>query len=158
MAKEAEEQSIRRSDIDQVCSTVLMGAIELKMKETNDNELIRTISDFIEMGHLENIIAMFRQERAYYKFTGELIKDERYMVRMGLAVLFEQMTSERPEDVHLAIPSLVEALSDKRPFIRGEVVNLLGIIGTQQAREHVRKHLNDPDPQIAEIARDILAE
>ncbi len=128
------------------------------MNEINDSELKKTIADFIEMGHIENIVAMFRQERDYYQLTGDLIKDERFMVRMGLAVLFEQLKEERPNDVILAVPSLVAALTDKRPFIRGEVVNLLGIIGTQEARGYVHKHLNDPDPQIAEIARDILAE
>ena len=128
------------------------------MSEISDVDLIKTIADFIEMGHIENIAAMFRQERDYYQFTGELLKDERFMVRMGMAVLFEQMVKERPNDIILAIPSLIKILSDKRAFIRGEAVNLLGIIGTIEAKEHVQKHLNDPDPQIAEIARDILAQ
>ncbi|MBE0665879.1 MAG: HEAT repeat domain-containing protein, partial [Candidatus Aminicenantes bacterium] len=49
--------------------------------EISTRELIKTIADFIEMGHIENIVAMFKQEKEYYQYTGDLIRDERYMVR-----------------------------------------------------------------------------
>ncbi|MBU4263626.1 MAG: hypothetical protein KKC76_17360 [Proteobacteria bacterium] len=66
--------------------------------EIDTKELIKTIADFIEMGHIENIVAMFKQDKEYYQFSGELIKDERFIVRMGMAVLFEQLAeiSMRP--------------------------------------------------------------
>ncbi|MEW6290503.1 MAG: HEAT repeat domain-containing protein [Thermodesulfobacteriota bacterium] len=119
-------------------------------------ELIKIIADFIEMGHIENIVAMFKQEKEYYQYTGDLIRDERFMVRMGMAVLFEQLAEIRKSDVSLAIPSLIPVLDEKTPYMRGDAATLLGIIGTGEAKKHLYKLINDPDPQVAEIVRDIL--
>lgn len=119
-------------------------------------ELIKIIADFIEMGHIENIVAMFKQEKEYYQYTGDLIRDERFMVRMGMAVLFEQLAEIRKSDVSLAIPSLIPVLDEKTPYMRGDAATLLGIIGTGEAKKHLCKLINDPDPQVAEIVRDIL--
>ncbi len=124
--------------------------------EISTKELIKTIADFIEMGHIENIVAMFKQEKEYYQFSGELIKDERFIVRMGMAVLFEQLAEIRKNDLPLAIPSLIPVLAEKTPYMRGDAATLLGIIGTDEAKKHLRCLLYDSDPQVQEIAKDIL--
>jgi hypothetical protein len=129
----------------------------LTEREVSDEELKKVIGDFLELGHVENIAAMFRQEPAYYGLTGELLRDGRYMVRVGLAVLFEELSISRPAEVRQAIPSLLPLLREADPNLRGEAANLLGIIGGQEVMEHLRPLLADPDPQVAEIARDILA-
>ncbi|MBU0908792.1 MAG: HEAT repeat domain-containing protein [Proteobacteria bacterium] len=126
--------------------------------EISTTELIKTIADFIEMGHIENIVAMFKQEKEYYQFSGELIKDERFIVRMGMAVLFEQLAEIRKNDLPLAIPSLIPVLNEKTPYMRGDAATLLGIIDTNEALELVRGLLHDSDPQVREIAKDILTD
>lgn len=123
----------------------------------SDEVLKRTIADFIEMGHIENIIAMFKEDTGYYRFSGDLIRDERYMVRMGMAVLFEELAQIRPQDLVLAIPYLLPLLDDEVAYVRGEAVTLLGIVNTEETRRHLEKMTGDDDPQVAEIARDILA-
>ena len=79
------------------------------MAEVSDTELVQTIADFIEMGHIENIVAMFKQEKDYYRLVGELIQDERFIVRMGMVLLFEELKEEKPEDLSLSIPFLIKA-------------------------------------------------
>ncbi|MBU0482935.1 MAG: HEAT repeat domain-containing protein [Proteobacteria bacterium] len=123
---------------------------------TNNDDLLPVIGDFLEMGHVENIVAMFKQDVALYGLTGELLRDERFMVRLGVAVLFEELAMLRPEEIPLAIPSLLPLLNDPTPYIRGEACNLLGIIATDQARLHLAGMQNDPDPQVREIVRDNL--
>ncbi len=81
--------------------------------EVSDQELLKVIADFLEMGHVENIVAMFKQEPRYYQWTGALLADERFGVRLGASVLFEYLAEECPDDVHLAVPSLAEALQNK---------------------------------------------
>ena len=125
-------------------------------KAPSSEEMIQTIADFIELGHVENIVSMFKQEKDYYQYTGHLIRDERFMARMGLAVLFEELAVARPQDVLLAVPSLLPVLQEEKPYLRGDAATLLGIIGTEEAREQIRKLLNDPDAQVKEIAEDIL--
>jgi hypothetical protein len=128
------------------------------VSEINDNELKKVIGDFIELGHVENIVAMFKQDTSLYRFTGDLLQDERFAVRIGMAVLFEELVTVRPKDVPLAIPYLLPLLQDKTPWVRGEAANLLGIIGNPEALMHLKQLVNDPDPQVSEIVRDALSE
>ncbi len=114
----------------------------------------KTIADFIEMGHVENIVAMFKQDASYYRYTGDLLADERFMVRMGVVLLFEELVVERPEDIAQAIPFLVPLLAEETPlYVLGEVLTVLGIIGNTEAKEYLRRYIDSPDPQLSEIAR-----
>ncbi|MCF8057597.1 MAG: HEAT repeat domain-containing protein [Desulfocapsa sp.] len=108
------------------------------------------------MGHAENIFEMFRRDVRYYTWVGELLDDERFAVRLGIAVLFEELKMHCPEDIHLAVPSLCRTLEDALPHVRGDVVNVLGIIGNDTALEGVRKALEDESPQVREVAGDVL--
>ena len=128
------------------------------MLEKEQTELIAVIADFLEMGHVENIMAMFKQDTSLYALSGELLREERFMVRMGMAVLFEEMKGIRPQEVVLAIPGLLPILGEETPWMRGEAVNLLGIIGTPEALAHIKPLAEDPEPQIREMVRDILQE
>jgi len=128
------------------------------MHEKEEAELIAVIGDFLELGHVENIMAMFKQDPALYALSGELLRDERFKVRMGMAVLFEEMQAIRPQEVALAIPSLLPVLGEEQPWMRGEAVNLLGIIGTPEALAHIKPLADDPEQQIREMVADILAE
>ncbi|MFA7383369.1 MAG: HEAT repeat domain-containing protein [Desulfurivibrionaceae bacterium] len=128
------------------------------MIEKEQVALVTVIADFLEMGHVENIMAMFKQDPAIYALSGELLRDERFMVRMGMAVLFEEMMAIRHQDVPLAIPSLLPLLGEETPWIRGEAVTLLGIIGTPEALASIKPLADDPEPQIREMVADIFSE
>lgn len=124
----------------------------------SDEETRKVVADFLEMGHVENIVAMYRQDPSCYDWTGELLTDERFAVRLGVSVLFEYLRDERPDQVALAIPSLARQMESPHPWVRGEVVSVLGIIGTDEALALVERAVDDPDSQVAAVARDILEE
>ena len=126
------------------------------MSEIDDKELLKVIGDFIEMGHVENIVAMFKRDTSLYRFVGPLLQDERFAVRLGTAVLFEELAQARPGEVELAIPYLTPLLKDKTPWIRGEAANILVIINSTAALALLKPLTKDRDPQVAEIARDAL--
>ncbi|MCL7487863.1 MAG: HEAT repeat domain-containing protein [Desulfobulbaceae bacterium] len=128
------------------------------MKQHERQELLTLIGDFIEMGHVANIAAMFRQDPDLYALTGDLIRDERYMVRVGMAVLFEELAATRPMEIDLATPFLLPLLQDKTAYVRGEAASLLGIIVSPESLAAIVPLLHDSDSQVAEIAADILAE
>jgi HEAT repeat protein len=128
------------------------------MDQQERQELFTLIASFIEMGHVENIAAMFRQDLRLYTLTGELLRDERFMVRIGMAVLFEELAATRPEEIHLAIPYLLPLLQDNIAYVRGEAATLLGIIASPEALAAIAPLQHDSDPQVAEIVLDILAE
>ncbi len=128
----------------------------MQKKTVSDAELLQVMADFLNMGHVENIVAMYRQDRRYYDWTGDLLTDERFAVRLGVSVLFEYLVEDDPDDVALAVSSLVRQLANEKNWVRGEAVNVLGIIGSREALEWVKTMLTDPDDQVVEVARDIL--
>lgn len=128
------------------------------MSEIDDSELIKTIANFLEMGHVENIVAMFKQDKYYYRLTGELLKDERFIVRIGMAVLFEELCAIDCKNASLAIPSLLPLLGESTAYMRADAATLLGIIGTGAAIDPLKRLLHDPDKQVLEIVTDILDE
>jgi len=121
-----------------------------------DLELLQVISDFLEQGLAENIAAMYRQDPALHRLTGELLCDERFMVRMGVAVLYEELAETSPGKLPRAIPALQPLLTDPTAYIRGEACNILGLINTPEARALLQTMTNDPDPQVREIVTDCL--
>lgn len=82
------------------------------LREPSDEELLQVIADFLAMGHADNIVAMFRQEPRYWSWTGRLLEDERYAVRLGVSVLFEQLVTLCPDYLPLALPSLAVQLDN----------------------------------------------
>ncbi len=72
-----------------------------KNHEVSDAELKKVIADFLEMGHIENIVSMFRQDPQYYMWSGDILKDERFNVRLGMTVLFEELKEMAVPDFQL---------------------------------------------------------
>ncbi|AGF78443.1 hypothetical protein UWK_01886 [Desulfocapsa sulfexigens DSM 10523] len=127
-------------------------------KEVSDRELKKIVADFLEMGHVDNIFEMFKRDKSYYCWTGELLDDERFGVRLGITVLFEELKLHCEDDIHLAVDSLCNALKESPPHVRGDAVNILGIIGSEDALVCVRNALEDDSPQVREVAKDVLEE
>jgi hypothetical protein len=124
----------------------------------SDQELKRVIADFLDQGHVENIVAMFRREPKYYTWTGDILRDERFSVRLGISVLFEELQQIQPEKLELAIPSLRELLIAEEPLLRGEAISLLGIIGSEPALALVRSQQDDRDRRVREMVQLVLEE
>lgn len=129
-----------------------------KKPEVSDAELKTVIADFLDMGYIENIVAMFRQDPKYYTWSGDILKDGRLNVRLGMAVLFEELKEIQPKELAKAVPSLLPLLSDENSLIRGEAVSLLGIIDTPEAKEHIRSRQNDSSAQVREMVELVLEE
>lgn len=127
------------------------------MVDFSDEELLTVISDFLEKGLAENIVAMFKKEPELHRLTGKLLIDERFMVRIGVAVLYEELVAIRPQETALAIPSLRNLLINEVSYIRGEACNILGLINTTETRTLLTTMADDPDPQVREIVADYLA-
>ncbi len=129
------------------------------METTSDLELQTVIADFLELGHVENIVAMFRQDPGCLALTGALLRDERFRVRLGVAVLFEELLALVAAPVlDGAVPSLQGLAGHDAPYVRGDAAHLLALIGTPAALTALAGFRGDPDPQVAEIVAEVLGE
>jgi hypothetical protein len=126
--------------------------------EVSDEELKKVIADFLDRGHVENIVAMFRRDPVYYTWIGDLLQDEKLSVRIGISVLFEELHLIQPEKIVLATPSLAQLLNSENPQLRGEAVSILGIINTTETLLLIQKMQNDPNPQVQEMVQLVLEE
>ena len=126
------------------------------MKEVTDEELLGVIKDFLEMGHVDNIVAMFDRDCRYFAWTGAILDDERFNVRLGVSVLFEELRTRGNGFLHLAIPSLERLLDSDQPLLRGEALSVLAIIGGPELRGQAERMRRDSAPPVVEIAEDIL--
>jgi len=124
--------------------------------DVSDEELLRVIADFLAMGHVDNIVALMRQEPRYLAWSGRLLEDERFAVRIGVSVLFEHLIELCPHHLPLAVPGLVAQLAHPIAWVRGEAASVLGIIATDEALAALPPLLHDPSPQVVEIVRDII--
>jgi len=126
------------------------------MDEVSDTELLGVIKDFLEMGYVENIAAMFHQEPRYLEWTGAVLDDERFNVRLGVSVLFEELLQRGCPNLARATGSLKALLSSDQPLLRGEALSVLAIIDGPELK-HIATHMcGDADPQVREIAADII--
>ena len=132
--------------------------MDQKNNQVSDLTLKKVIADFLDQGHVENIVAMFRRQPEYYSWTADILQDERFNVRLGLSVLFEELREIQPQKLALASPSLTKLLLSEDPLLRGEAVSILGIIGTDKALSHIRQYREDPSPQVREIVALVLEE
>ena len=146
----------------EICADSLYSASKMiryglkHMTKDFDIDMLQVIGDFLELGHVENIVAMFKQDRSLYGLTGDLLRDERFTVRLGTGVLFEELAIIHPKEISLAIPSLLPLLQEQNPILRGEAATILGIIDSRDALEQLVKLKDDPDFQVREIVTDIL--
>ncbi len=128
------------------------------MATVSDSELKSVIADFLEMGHVENIVAMFKKEPLYFTWTGDILRDERFNVRLGLTIVYEELKELGRIDASRAIPALQEVLTDESPLLRGEAISILGIIGTVEAAKLIQTMSSDTSPQVREMVELALAE
>lgn len=123
-----------------------------------EQELCKMLADHMEAGFLENIIDMFRHDSSLYRLVGELITDERVRVRIGATALMEELKRLDSGNISSSFQSLLPLTIHTDPVVRGDVANLLGIIGGAEALSHLERLASDENPSVSMIAKEAIEE
>ncbi len=123
-----------------------------------ESDIKAMIADYMEKGFLDNIIDMFKHDRSLYPFIGDLMKDERMRVRLGISALVETLAKEDPENILNSIPGIAILLKNENPIIRGDSAYLLGVIGHPDVIQFLTDAADDDNPGVREIAREAIEE
>src|SRR4030043_438953 len=75
--------------------------------DTGHFDIKSMIADYMEKGFLDNIIDMFKHDSSLYAYIGNLLTDERLVVRIGILDLVETLKTENPENLSKAMPSVI---------------------------------------------------
>lgn len=124
----------------------------------NDHEMKAMLIEYMGKGFLDNIIALFKQDRSLYRFTADLLGDENLMVRLGATALVEELVKEHREELRAAVPGIIELLKHGNPTIRGDAASVLGIIRDRSSRQALEACMLDSHQGVREAAVDALKE
>jgi len=123
-----------------------------------DHEMKAMLIEYMGKGFLENIIALFKQDRSLYRFIADMLGDENLRVRLGATALVEELVGSHGEELRSAVPGIIELLKHESPTIRGDAASVLGILKDVSAINALRACLHDVHPGVRETARDALVE
>jgi HEAT repeat protein len=121
-------------------------------------DMRRMIADYMEKGYLENIIDMFKHDENMYAYVGDLIKDERLIVRIGVSALLDTLKEEDAKHISKAIPYILPLLKDANPVVRSDAVYFLGMIGGRDVLSFLIETANDRDENVRVIAKEAIEE
>jgi HEAT repeat protein len=123
-----------------------------------DHEMKTMLIEYMGKGFLENIIALFKEDRSLYRFLAAMLGDDNLRVRLGATALVEELAAEHREELRSAVPGVIELLRHENPTVRGDAASALGIIRDPSAVGALRVCLHDVHPGVREVARDALLE
>ena len=109
-------------------------------------------------GQADKVIEAIKKDPAAIQAIMQLLGDPGTILstRIGIGVLFEELANS--DLLKSLIPQLGTLTQHEDPRIRADAYHYLGLSGDQQALPLVEKGLNDPDPEVKEIAADSLHE
>ena len=111
----------------------------------------------MENGFLENIVDMFKYDKSYFPFIGNMLSDERMGVRIGTVALVEILKTQDFDNVLLAIPGIAKLLRDPSPTIRGDAAYLLGIVGHEDGLPYLEEALTDENLLVRETVEEAIS-
>ena len=118
--------------------------------------MIKMLADHMENGFLENIVDMFKHDKSYFPFIGNILGDERMGVRIGTVALVEILMTRDLDNVLLAIPGIAKLLRDPSPTIRGDAAYLLGIIGHEDGLPYLQEAHDDENMLVRETVEEAI--
>ncbi len=130
----------------------------MKPLHIDPSDLKTMIADYMEKGFLENIIDMFKHDTSLYTYIGELMKDERLVVRIGISALLDTLKTEDSGNISKAIPSIMPLLKDKNPVLRSDAAYFLGMIGNKDVLAFLKETAKDEDDNVRIIAKEAIEE
>ena len=114
------------------------------------------LTDHMEDGFLDNIIALFRKDESLYNLIGDMLADERVRVRLGTIALVETMADEEPDKIKASIPGIADLLKNSSATIRGDAVYALGIIGNRDALPFLKEAAGDENEMVREAVKESI--
>ena len=130
----------------------------MNQNKIDPSDIKTMIADYMEKGYLENIIDMFKHDASLNAYIGELMRDERLIVRIGISALVETLSKEDPENIIMGIPSILPLLKEQNSVLRSDAAYFLGMIGHKDALPYLREAMHDEDETVRTIAKESIEE
>lgn len=94
----------------------------------------------------------------FYELLPQLLIDERFRVRTGVYMLLQELAAKKVRNLEVAADWLAPLIYHEDPRVRAEAASALEIVGGVKHLEMLRPLLEDPIPQVVELAHDAIEE
>ncbi len=111
----------------------------------------------VEQGRFDEAVRQIRTGPGAAHFL-VIWKGSTTSLRIGLMMAAEIALEDERAALDGLVPGLLPILGSEDPVLRGDTADLLGRIGHRSARDSLRTLLEDPNPDVAEIASEALEE
>lgn len=111
----------------------------------------------LERHRIDRVVGLLREHpMTLHELTGRLASLETPLViRIGIGAVIEELAGS--EILDHALPELIAQLDSEQPQVRADACHYLGIAGRPGGLAAVRRMLDDPSPEVQEIAAESLA-
>ena len=124
-----------------------------------DSEMREMLIEYMGKGFLDNIIALFKQDKSLFRFIPDMLGNENIRVRLGTVALVEELEPGHRSELRDAVPGLLALLHHENPTIRGDAASVLGTIKSGSAKEALAAAcLNDSHAGVREAACEAVKE
>jgi hypothetical protein len=131
--------------------------VERILSRDDDSHGERLLLSLVEQGRFDEAARRIRTEPGATHFMA-IWNDSTTSLRIGLMMAVETALEDARAALDGLVPHLLPILDSKDPVLRGDTADLLGRIGHRAASEALRTLLEDPNPDVAEIASEALEE
>ncbi|MEJ5209930.1 MAG: thioredoxin family protein [Burkholderiales bacterium] len=124
-------------------------------REAADPEgLRRYFVEMLKTGRRDKVEAIIREEPARAALLAALVTDPEaaMAVRLGIGAVLEEF--QGTDFARAMVAPLVAALPGAQPRDRADIAHFLSLIGGPEARAALARLVDDPDPEVREIARE----
>jgi hypothetical protein len=131
--------------------TLLAERILTRGTESYESQLFRSL---LEQGRLDDATKHLGSGGAAHFLTAW--RESTTSSRMGLLLVSERALAANPACLDDVVADLVRVLYSDDVALRGDTADLLGRVGHPGAKAELTRLLDDPNPDVAEIAADAL--
>ncbi len=117
-----------------------------------------TLKNILEQGDARWICQQMIQAGHIFNGFAALLLHNTWSVRLGAMVVVETLAEEAPELAAQLCPLLIQAFADQEVSVQGDILYILGEIGTRETKAWIQKILPGlVHPDLKDAARDALA-
>lgn len=125
----------------------------LSREEDGYDDLV--FESLMESGRLEDVAQRVKTQAGAIQFA-RAWKKSTTSTRIGLMMVAEETLEQNPTAFNGSATLLFESTSSDDAALRGDTADLLGQIGLESAIPYLETLLEDPNPDVAEIAEEAL--
>ena len=140
----------------QLLLEIVLDRMNMTLSNEDLKEFSSLLSQDLENGDTDKVVELFKYNKTLYETLGKMLSEGSMFVRLGVNMLLEDLSEEKPEDMKYALPQIIPLLQNENATIRGDAADIIGMIGSSEHISILKPLLEDEHSQVREIAAEAI--